>query len=135
MSSAAWLPFAVVTGFVLTLRLLFRRDLHSISPRAAQALMHSARVVVLDVREPRETESGTLPGARLIPLSQLAHRLAEVPTGQILVYCASGLRSRTAAAWLRRAGHQEVWNLEGGLTAWTRLGYPLESLRSAEAHP
>ena len=124
MTAAAWLPFAVVTGFVLTLRLLFRRDLHSISPRAAQALMHSARVVVLDVREPSETESGTLPGARLIPLSQLAHRLAEMPPSPILVYCAR----------LRRAGHQEVWNLEGGLTAWTRLGYPLESLRSAEAH-
>lgn len=129
MIADAYLPVALVVGLLLTVRTIFRKDIHSIGPSDAQALLQTGQVIVLDVREPQETKGGHLPGALFIPLSQLAQRLAEVPRGRILVYCARGMRSRTAAAWLRRAGHLDVLSLEGGFTAWTEVGYPLGRCR------
>lgn len=126
MLGGAWAPIALLAGFLLTVRMVFGRDLHSISPRAAQALTQPGGVTILDIREAREVLGSSLPGARFIPLSQLARRMSEIPQGQILVYCASGQRGRSAVAWLRRAGHLDAWNLEGGLNAWAQQGYPLQ---------
>ena len=78
---------------------------------------------LLDVREPWEWSVGNLGahGARLVPLGELAQRLAELPMGRdIVVYCKSGQRSRTAARMLAEKGFASVTNLEGGLVAWAR---------------
>jgi rhodanese-related sulfurtransferase/rubrerythrin len=75
---------------------------------------------LLDVRQPEEYESEHLPGAKLIPLPELSGRLpeldAEKPT---LVYCAIGGRSRVAAQVLAAKGFREVFNLSGGIKAWS----------------
>ena len=39
-----------------------------------------AEITILDVRQPGEYESGHIPGAKLIPLPDLAHRLDEIDT-------------------------------------------------------
>lgn len=69
-----------------------------------------------------EWEAGHLDGAMLIPVQELAGRLAEVPRGRpVIVYCASGRRSQQAASMLRAEGH-EVFDLGGMPTrsAWAR---------------
>ncbi len=75
---------------------------------------------LLDVRQPEEYESEHLPGAKLIPLPELSGRLAELdwekPT---IVYCAIGGRSRVAAQVLAAKGFREVFNLTGGIKAWS----------------
>ncbi|HYY08785.1 MAG TPA: rhodanese-like domain-containing protein [Actinomycetota bacterium] len=77
----------------------------------------------LDVREPDEVERGTIAGATAIPLGDLPQRAADVPDGRpILVYCASGMRSTTAASILERAGIAPVVNLRGGYGAWREAG-------------
>jgi adenylyltransferase/sulfurtransferase len=79
-------------------------------------------ITLLDVREPHEWEIANLAahGARLIPLGQLAERLAEVDADRdVVVYCKGGTRSAKAAVQLRAAGIQRVWNLEGGILAWS----------------
>jgi rhodanese-related sulfurtransferase len=82
---------------------------------------------LLDVREPDEWDAGHIAGAQHIPLGQLRDRLAEVPTDKpILAICRHGSRSESAARGLRTLG-LTVENLEGGVTAWTRAGLPLES--------
>lgn len=74
---------------------------------------------VVDVRRPDEYRSGHLPGSRLIPLDELSDRLGELdPRKPIIVYCASGLRSRAAVSILARAGFAEVYDMEGGIRAW-----------------
>ncbi len=78
--------------------------------------------LILDVREPHEWDIANLApyGARLIPLDQLAARLNELEgSGDIVVQCRSGARSAQALRQLRAAGFERVWNLKGGILAWS----------------
>jgi rhodanese-related sulfurtransferase/rubrerythrin len=83
---------------------------------------------LVDVRQPREYDKSHLPGAKLIPVGQLAERLSELDPGRITItYCAAGVRSRAAASVLERAGFTEVHSMEGGINAWQGLvaeGFP-----------
>jgi sulfur-carrier protein adenylyltransferase/sulfurtransferase len=74
---------------------------------------------VLDVREPHERQICSLEG-RLIPLGELPRRLHELDTSQeIVIYCRSGRRSAEAADFLQKAGYRKVFNLKGGILAWS----------------
>jgi sulfur-carrier protein adenylyltransferase/sulfurtransferase len=76
-------------------------------------------LTVLDVRQPREYQTGHIPGAKLIPLTDLSDRLHELdPTKPTIVYCAVGGRSRVAAQMLGGKGFEEIYNLTGGIKAW-----------------
>ena len=78
-------------------------------------------VQVVDVRGPGEVElTGTLPGARNLPLPQLLDHLAELdPAVPTVVYCAGGYRSSVAASTLRAHGFTTVADLIGGFDAWS----------------
>jgi adenylyltransferase/sulfurtransferase len=76
-------------------------------------------VSVLDVREPHEYEVANI-GARLIPLGELPERLIELDQDETLaVHCKTGGRSARAVKLLREAGFQNVYNVKGGITAWS----------------
>jgi rhodanese-related sulfurtransferase len=90
----------------------------------AAALSREGATVV-DVREPGEYAEAHVPGARLIPLSQLPARLAEVPrAGRVHVVCASGNRSKVGTDVLNAAGHDAV-SVAGGTGGWIRAGHPV----------
>ena len=77
------------------------------------------RVLLIDVREPFETEIARIPGAHLIPLGEFRQRMDEIDTNaDIVVHCRSGQRSAKAARWLVDAGYARVRNLRGGILAW-----------------
>ncbi len=74
---------------------------------------------LLDVRQPSEYEAAHLAGARLIPLSRLVEEADTLNRGApVLVYCASGGRSRAAAQLLIGRGFPEVYHLRGGVYSW-----------------
>lgn len=75
-------------------------------------------VVLVDVREP--DEPGGLPGAVRLPLSQIEHGACPAtPTGtDVVLYCASGVRSQRAAQLLTEEGFTQVRSLAGGLATW-----------------
>jgi len=74
---------------------------------------------LLDVRQPQEYENEHLPGARLIPLKQLPEKQGDLDRQKpLLVYCASGGRSRAAAQYLGGLGFKEVYNISGGIKKW-----------------
>jgi sulfur-carrier protein adenylyltransferase/sulfurtransferase len=76
-------------------------------------------VSVLDVREPHEYEVANI-GARLIPLGELPERLIELDKDETLaVHCKTDGRSARAVQLLREAGFQNVYNVKGGITAWS----------------
>jgi len=80
------------------------------------------RVQIVDVREPWEHDLARLPGARLIPLGQLAQRAGELDsTRPVAAYCHHGVRSRYAMAILRDLGFQDVAHLAGGIDAFSRM--------------
>ena len=74
---------------------------------------------LMDVRQELEYEEFHLPGAKLIPLPELADRLNEIAADKpTLVYCAVGGRSASAASIMSGQGMEEVYNVEGGAMAW-----------------
>jgi len=86
------------------------------------AKAYSEGATVLDVRNPDEYELAHVPGAILIPLSELAARQEEIPDGNPLyVICAVGGRSLTAAQALVRAGYNAV-SVAGGTKQWMETG-------------
>jgi adenylyltransferase/sulfurtransferase len=78
------------------------------------------KFVLLDVRETFEWDIVRLPGARLIPLSELHSRMSELDSAdEIVLYCKIGPRSAKAVRQLQKAGFGKLWNLEGGIAAWS----------------
>jgi hydroxyacylglutathione hydrolase len=82
------------------------------------AAVRDGTLPVLDVRGRSEWAGGHLPGARHIPLGELADRLDELPRGPFGVQCQSGARSAIATSLLHRLGRTDAINLEGGYAAW-----------------
>ena len=76
---------------------------------------------LLDVREPFERDIAIIEGAQHIPLGQLGDRMEELPRDKkLVVHCKSGARSAKAVGQLRAAGFEDVWNVTGGINAWSK---------------
>lgn len=85
-------------------------------PVARQKVAEGA--LLLDVRSEGEFRGGAIPGAKNIPVQALGRRLSELDRARpIVVYCASGMRSASAASMLRKSGFTEVHDL-GPAAAW-----------------
>ncbi len=98
----------------------------SLDTLGATRMINDTQALVLDVRAPGEFEAGHLPNARNIPLAELDKRAGELPAGRpVIVCCATGMTSAKAASSLRKAGRQDVFNLDGGLNAWRQAGLPV----------
>lgn len=92
----------------------------------AKALVEQG-IDVVDVREPGEFATGHVPGARLVPLGQLrADPGAAKLHDKMLFVCAKGGRSLSAAEVAVARGFGEIYNLSGGMSAWTGAGLPVD---------
>src|SRR5215207_4947215 len=95
-------------------------DVHEAHRRQA------AGALLVDVRDPAEWQQGHAPGATLIPLFVLTQRLAEIPLDRdVLLICRSGNRSGSAQRQLQQRGYARVFNVSGGMNAWSSAGLPL----------
>ncbi len=80
---------------------------------------------VIDVREPREYVEGHVPGALLVPMSQLPARVEELDRqAPVHVICATGNRSAAMTDFLQQRGFT-AYNVAGGTKAWVRSGRPV----------
>ena len=99
-----------------------------ISPEKARQLVESGGAVLVDVRENWEWMTSRIPGATLIPMSELPQRIGEIPTDRpVVVYCAVGQRSAAVVEALRQMGHDRAYNIAGGIVAWMNGQYPVEA--------
>ena len=91
-----------------------------IEPRELKArLDRGDDIFILDVREPHEFQICNLRG-NLIPLGELTRRAHELDSSrEIVAHCRSGKRSAEAVDFLRKAGFRKIWNLKGGILAWS----------------
>lgn len=85
--------------------------------------------VLLDVREPWELQTARiiLPGATAldIPMQDVPARLADIPPTQpVACICHHGVRSAQVVAFLVQRGYTDVYNLAGGIDAWSALVDP-----------
>ncbi|HMA46105.1 MAG TPA: MBL fold metallo-hydrolase [Frankiaceae bacterium] len=76
--------------------------------RALAAAAATRQIVLLDVRRNDEWRQSHLRGATHVPLHELPGRIAEVPDGEVWVYCHSGYRASIAASLLDAAGRTVV---------------------------
>jgi phage shock protein E len=95
----------------------------SISPDDLKKVMeNNQNILIIDVREKREYESGHIPGAVHVPLRQLERLKKEADQqengGGVYIYCRSGSRSAIAVRELRKLGCRNVYLLRGGLMNW-----------------
>ncbi|MFD9908919.1 rhodanese-like domain-containing protein [Streptomyces sp. NPDC059063] len=101
-----------------------------------QAWTRLAELMVIDVRAPGEYAGGHLPGAHNIPLDHLTAALPALKSAaarrDLLLVCASGVRSATACATLAEHGITAA-SLTGGTTGWSRHGYDVQRVAGARA--
>ena len=93
----------------------------TITQEKAKELMDTQEVLILDVREQSEYDSGHIPNAVLLPVGQIDEKTAEqvIPAKDavVLVYCRSGNRSKTAASSLAELGYTQIYEF-GGINSW-----------------
>jgi rhodanese-related sulfurtransferase len=78
--------------------------------------------LLLDVREPWEFQTASIPGGLLMPMGEVSSRAhTELdPDAPIVVMCHHGARSLNVAMWLRDQGFPNAQSLAGGIDAWSR---------------
>ena len=94
-----------------------------ISPADAETKL--GEVTFLDVREQDEHDAGTIPGAVFIPRGHLESQVEnKIPNrdGELVVYCAGGVRSAFAAKTLQELGYTNVVSMAGGFGQWKNEG-------------
>ncbi len=109
---------AVAIGIFLVLYLLRRLAAGPlVSGEEAKKLVAEGATLV-DVRSPGEFAGGHIEGAVNIPVQDFSARAREIPKGKpVVLYCASGMRSGSAAGMLRSGGRTDVHNL-GSISRW-----------------
>jgi rhodanese-related sulfurtransferase len=112
-----------------------RQRIDRLTPEQARAEAEAGALLVdIRCRELLE-ETGTIPGARHVPLSVLYWRLDPTsgssdpsvsdPERRIILVCAHGYSSSIAAATLRDLGFARATDVDGGFEAWAASGLPV----------
>lgn len=90
-----------------------------------QSLQDGQPLLLLDVREPHEFAYAHIEGSLLMPLQQVPERLDELDAEQdIVVICHHGMRSQQACMFLQHSGFKRLYNLRGGIDAWSMVCDP-----------
>ncbi|UVW30070.1 rhodanese-like domain-containing protein [Massilia sp. H6] len=96
------------------------------SAEEASQWMKNRDILVLDVRDDMEWEEKHIPGAQHVFVGDLEANLQKLPKDRTIVaHCSVGHRSAVAMSILRRNGFTDIYNMLGGITAWEKLGLPL----------
>lgn len=102
-------------------------DVKDLTPEQVSEGLKAGRIMIVDVREPREIEAERIGGAIFLPMSFFDPDQIPDPDGKTVVFsCASGIRSVTASQLAQAAGLPYDAHLAGGLKAWKAAGLPVE---------
>ena len=104
----------------------------SISADRVKQLMDAGeKVVLIDLRPVKEFEQKRLPGARSIPLAEIATRFSEIPkSGRVVLYCdCKPYDVADRAVFLEYRGFRNIFIMPEGYQGWIKRGYPLEPPR------
>jgi rhodanese-related sulfurtransferase len=100
----------------------------NLSPEEVAKGLTEGRMLLVDVREPNETDLESYPDAALVPLSMFDPDMIPDPAGREVVFaCRSGKRSVTASMAAQERGYAYDAHLAGGIIAWKAAGLPTKS--------
>lgn len=98
----------------------------NLSVAELEAMLQKGGLRLVDVRTDAEVVRGKIPQGDPIPLHLIPLRLHELDKNAPTVfYCQMGGRSAQAAAFAAANGFADVYNLQGGITAWVHAGLPV----------
>lgn len=104
---------------------------NKISPAEVQKLIQQdASVQLLDVRTPEEVAGGVIgqPTIANYNANELAGAISKLDKNKpVVVYCYAGGRSASAADELAKAGFKKIYDIKGGIRAWTESGLPVNA--------
>jgi len=107
---------------------LGRDNVRDLGPEEVARGLAEGKILLVDVREPNETEIERYPEAFYLPMSEFDPTAIPNPEGRQVVFaCRSGNRSVTASLIAQTAGLPYDAHLAGGMKAWKELGLPTES--------
>jgi len=103
-------------------------SVRDLTPEEVARGLDEGRFLLVDVREPNETDVERFPGAVLVPLSEFDPAAIPEPAGREIVFaCRSGRRSVTASLAAQERGYAYGSHLAGGILAWKAAGLPTET--------
>ena len=102
----------------------------NISPKQAHDLLSSGEAILIDVREPDEFAENHIAYAASVPLSSLdsIFQNMHIPESRKIIFqCFKGARGEKACVLMKGKGQclNEVYNIEGGISAWEQAGLPV----------
>ncbi|HDZ59896.1 MAG TPA: rhodanese-like domain-containing protein [Actinobacteria bacterium] len=112
-SSYLWMRY----GFYL-------RGIRQVNVKKASRMVEDEQALIVDVREKHEYAAAHIPGSRNLPMSQIRSNVKAIEKYRdrpLVVSCRSGSRSRRACMVLKKHGFSQVYNLKGGLVAWSKV--------------
>ena len=106
---------------------LGRNNVRDLEPAEVARGIVEGRILLVDVREPTETDIERYPDAFLLPMSVFdPHEIPDAGGRQVVFACRSGNRSVTASLAAQAAGLPYDAHLAGGIKAWKAAGLPTE---------
>jgi rhodanese-related sulfurtransferase len=100
-------------------------EVQNLTPEEVAKGLTEGRMVLVDVREPNETDVESYPEAVIVPLSSFDPAAIPDPEGKQVVFaCRSGRRSVTASLAAQDQGYPYKSHLAGGIIAWKAAGLP-----------
>lgn len=103
-------------------------QVQAVTLEQARADHESGKVMMIDIREPQEHATGVAQGVVLMPMSQVAQRVAEIPKQNdqpVLLICNTQNRSRAVTEALQEQGFTNIRYVDGGMSEWARRGWPM----------
>jgi rhodanese-related sulfurtransferase len=103
-------------------------EVENLTVEQVAAGLREGRMLLVDVREPKETALERYPGAVIVPLSRFDPSAIPDPQGRQVVFaCRSGKRSVTASLAAQQQGYPYTSHLAGGILAWKAAGLPTDT--------
>jgi rhodanese-related sulfurtransferase len=99
--------------------------------RVKQLMDAGEKLVLIDMRPAKEYQQSRLPGARSLPLAEVANRFSEVPkSGRVVLYCdCKPYDIADRAVFLEYRGYRNIFIMPEGYQGWVKRGYPTETTR------
>lgn len=99
--------------------------------RVKQLLDAGEKMTFIDLRPAKEFQQSRLPGARSIPLPEIAARFSEIPkSGRVILYCdCKTYDVADRAVFLEYRGFRNIFVMPEGFSGWIQRGYPLDRAR------
>lgn len=99
--------------------------------RAKQLMDAGEKLTFIDMRPAKEYQQSRLPGARSLPIAEVASRFSDIPkTGRVILYCdCKPYDIADRAVFLEYRGYRNIFVMPEGYSGWVKRGYPIDNTR------